>query len=229
MYLFDKNKETVFIYEANLNQDVAFRFRKAEMEKIDDASCFKFETSKIHKDLERVLDRNKNQVIDVPISQLEYDRRFLGGYHTIKTEEDDKKYLNQYYKGTYNDANIIRVHDYNSKRFSLSVIKYLLVNKKYHKHLNGDAFLEGVISIPQNLYFFELLQKGKFEYLDSADISKFLELFSFQEYPIDQIPLDLFDKFDCYGLGTDTKDNLMSQIQGTQKVIKTARKYGYIR
>lgn len=229
MYLFDKKGKNILVYEANLNQYAVTKFRRAEMKKVDDASCLKFETSKINKGLESFLDKRKNQVIDVPMSQLEYNKHLLGGYHTIKTEEDNKKYLNQYYAGMYNDANIIRVHDYDSKKLSLSVIKYLLVNKKYNKYLNGDISLDGVISIPQTLYIFELLQKGRFEYLDSVDISNLLDLFLFFEYPIDQIPLDLFNRLDCYGLGTATKDTLMKQAKGTQKVIKTARELGYIK
>lgn len=229
MYLFDKKGKTVLVYEANLNQYAATKFRRSEMKKVNGASCFKFEASKTNKKLESILSRNKNQVIDVPMSQLEYNKHLLGGYHTIKTEEDDKKYLNQYYAGMYNDANIIRVHDYDAEKLNLSIIKYLLVNKKYNKYLNGDISLDGVISVPQTLYVFELLRKGKFEYLDSVDISNLLDLFLFYKYPIDQIPLDLFNRLDCYGLGTATKDNLMKQAEGTQKVIKTAREFGYIR
>jgi len=229
MYLFDKKGNKVSIYDMSLDAEVAAQFRQKEIERTDEISCFKFTTSKMDKNLDSVLARMRNQVIDLPVSKLEHERRIFANYHLIKPDTKGEKALEQYYTGAYDDANIIRVHDYDSERLKLSIVKYLLVNKNYHEILCGEGYLDGVISIPETLYFFELLQKGKFEYLSAVDISKLIGLFQFYKDPIDEISLDRLDHLECYGLGTETRERLLGQVRGTQKVIRIARQQGRIK
>ena len=228
MYLFDKQGDNIWVYKADLNQDAVSRFRQEEMMKIKDTCCFEFEASKANKSLERALYKAQNKVIDIFISELEYEGKFFHNYHKIKSSLNAEMFLNGYYEGTHNNANIIRVHDYNREKLSLGIVKYLLINQNYFENFDGDICLKGIISIPETLYIFELLQKGRFDYLNSVDITSLLNLFSFCEKPIAKIPFDLLSKKNSGGLGDINQATLLKKVDGTQKVIKMARCHGYI-
>lgn len=229
MYLFEEKGKGVYVYKMDLDARTATMFRQQEMEKMDAVKCFKFETCKIDKNLDSIFEHRRNQVIDVPWSKLEYDKKFFANYHIIKPDDNSEQVLENYYNGLYNDANIIRVYDYDEKELKLKIIRYLLVNQGYRKILSGEGFLQGVISITKLLYLFELLQKGRFDCLDSIDISTLLGLFDICPTPVDEISLDGSEKLDYYGCGTETKDKLIEKAKDSQKVIQIARKQGRIR
>lgn len=228
MYLFDKKEKSVNVYKMELDPRTAAIFRQQEMTKIADIKCFKFETCKINKNLGIVFEHQRNQVIDVPLSKLQYDKKIFANYHSIKPGDNSEQVMDKYYNGLYNDANIVRVYDYDEAKLKLKIVRYFLVNQGYKKILSGEGFLNGVVSIPETLYFFELLQKGRFDCLDSIDISTLLGLFDICPTPVDEISLDSSEKLDYYGCGTTTKDKLIEKVNGSQKIVQIARKQGRI-
>jgi len=176
MYLYNRNKDKIEIYSMEPNDEKIEYYKHKEIAKIPTQQrVLRFETNLENSKLISKLNRDKGLILDVPKEEIDYckSKFLLYKFHEIRTQTLASSKLSEYYSlhDDGQNSNLIRVFEYNNKRFELEYLKYLLVLETYTRDdLNRKQSLNNVVNLTEDLYLLELLLRGKFELLNNKNI-----------------------------------------------------------
>lgn len=136
-----------------------------------------------------------------------------GIYHKFWNEENAYErncYLNQYYNGKYKNGRAAKVMD-------LNIMKYFLLRQIAYEHVLYDKDVNrGIIQIPESLYLLHLIETGNFSLLGNSDVSKQLELFSFNyEHEID---ISTIVKMNHNGMAPDCMARVLKKVENDRGI-----------
>ena len=201
MYLYEKDKNIVNVYELKEKRDKLFEFKRKEMEK--------------NKKIETVYSVFSNSDEDIRMFRdiREYDiNKFIKKYNTLFKHKNGLKLSeNHYFLENRNniDGLLYQLYcgDYDFYGYDVKklfdkdkndVKKYFLQTTseiKCHKpeHFNGESYqfeLPNILSIPESIYLLRLLIQQEFGKLVDKNIDEQLSLYDFNAIPIQKLDLD---------------------------------------
>lgn len=176
MYLIDKKKEIIQVYDLQINNDLAYNFRKKEMDKIENkiySTCLKKFSSFYSDDPFEKFNFNKvtPDIKDVFFYNSEDD------YNILKDSEEDEDVkedlLEETYKGQNNKKEVIKVNDNGT-------IKYYILAMNIYTYLRDDDCykMDGIIRITDKMYILKLIETGMINSVDSNQLKELLDLFT---------------------------------------------------
>lgn len=226
MYLYDKTKRTIDVYTMTSNNQKSADFKKSEMQKSIPAE-------------ERILKASTNdekelENIGQPISWSRLQRAAAGAFvetfwHNVNSyqmSDEEKirqaKLLNNYYNGNFIDKPVALIEDYNKETSRFEIIKYFLLTKSYAEN-NQEYIMDDIISVPESLYYLQLLEQGMFHKIADEDISRQLQTFDISDSPIKRISISELRKMYDVGLLPGCFEGIMQNVETTQKILRKIR------
>lgn len=201
MYLYEKDKNIVNVYELKEKRDRLFDFKRKEMEKNgkDGLVCSIF----------------SNNLCDINMFECasEYDMsKFINKSNKLVKHKTGLKLCdNHYFISNRNNINGLLYQlycgDYDFYGYEVKKIfdkdindikKYFLqttsdIKKHKLERFNGESFkyeLPNILSIPESIYLLKLLRQQKFYDLVDKNIYEQLSLYDFKDEPIKKLDLE---------------------------------------
>lgn len=245
MYIFDKNGENIDIYSITPNQE---KFEKYKRDCITEQiplgeRVWGIETN-INKNIINT-SQNYNKFgtlnpIDFFKDTIDFQNRKLlnNTYHKLikeyipKNEETNENYLSnvltQYINTVSIRRQLMRVFRHNEKYNEIKVDKYFVLPLRsefwtlYTTQNNGSTqikYIDGIVSIPKDLYMLELINQGYYELIDD-NITEQLSKFDISNNPIKTISLDELKALEEMGIASFACHNALQQIESSKRLIK---------
>lgn len=214
MYLYEKNKDKLYIYTFLSDSNKMYEYRVEQMEQIQkDKRIFRgitgigIENYEIFK-----LYENKFDIEIIPIENVN------GSYHRLESVilgDKSREFLySNYYFGNLNDNKIARVYDLNKLRY------FLLINSQYRYDFD-KKILDGILEIPESLYLLSLIEKEKFSLIKDKDISEQLNLFKLEQ--IKEIDLETIERMDNVGMVPGCYSNTIEKARNDAYILKLVK------
>jgi len=211
MYLYDKKKNKIDIYNLTSNDKKIYEYRIKQMKKIPRNEillrCFTNEKNDIHE----VFKIYENQ-LDTKIIPIE---KVDGFYHKLEPDSlASRSLIDSYYKGELKDKKIAKVQD-------LKKIRYLLLTKTEYTYYNSKKVLDGIIEIPESLYLLSLIENEKFSLID-GNINEQLSLFEFKKTK--QVDLETIQALDNLGIIPNCYSDIIKKTENDNHILKLIKK-----
>lgn len=245
MYLFNKDGGIVEIYSMKPNEE---KFEKYKRECMTEQIPLGERVWGIETDIkEDVITPNKNlnmfginRPIDLFNIDIDFKKRTLLGkeyHHLIKEyiSENNKtnecyleNVLTNYIRYTGKRRQLMRVFDYNDLSSIMKVENYFVIPLRsefwsfYTTEKDGlirKKYIDGIISIPKDLYLLELLNQGHFHLIDE-NVSEQITKFDISNNPIKTYSLEELKEMQDMGISVNAYDNTLEQIKSSEKVLK---------
>jgi len=231
MYLYEKDKNLILVYELKERRDKLFNFKRKEMEKNgkDGLVC-------------SILSNDINEIktfIDIPYFETS---DFITKTHSIFKHKKGLKLLeNNYFISNRNniDGLLYQLYcgDYDLYGYRVKKIydklpnkveKYLLQTTsdlKHHKleRFNGESYrfeLPNILSIPESIYLLKLLIEEEFYDIHDKNIDEQLSLYDFNDEPIKKLDLEtvqFMNKNYLTDNDFEIHDNILKKVRQLQK------------
>lgn len=223
MYLYEKNKDKVDVYELKEVRDKLFDFRRKEMEKLNK-----------HEILYRALSNEAHRINSFlecfPLTEdklITKENRFFIHKRGIKLENVNYFYENaiiidgliyQICNGRYNFVkNIGKLYDNcgELKKYFIFASSCAEINKRNIFKIDGEFYkyeLKNIVNIPESIYLLNLLLNEELEELLDKNIDEQLSLYDFNNVPINSLDIETVN-FTKPNIASLTNDGLeQSQI-----------------
>ncbi len=175
MYLIDKKKEIIQVYDLQINNDLAYNFRKKEMDKIKNK-------------VNSIRGKKISYYSDYPFDRFDFKKEtpdkkdvfFYNSeddYNVLKDSEEDEciKYdlLEETYNGKNNKKETIKVNDNGT-------VKYYILAMNIYTYLPDDDChkMDGIIRITDKMYNLKLIETGMINSVGSNQLKELLDLFT---------------------------------------------------
>jgi len=217
MYLYEKNKNSVNVYELKEKRDKLFDFKRKEMEK--------------NKKAELVYSVFSNSLDDIKMfsNTNEFDmNKFINKYHSVFKHKKGLKLseihyfvenrinidglLYQLYCGDYDyyGYNVTKLYNQDKKninKYFLQTTSEIITHKP--ERFNGESYqfeIPNIISIPESIYLLRLLIQQELGNVVDKNIDEQLSLYEFNNNPIKKLDLDTIRFIDSRYLTDKTLD-----------------------
>lgn len=237
MYLYDYNNGDILVYRMQPNLEKISEYRKDqtiyngiifEVNTNDKKAPFNFEELKTRPFTDFSLDDVCYKRLGIPFS-----------YHNIVEIDYDNnppcysiEPLRSYWDGGYDEAALVRIYNKNDKIKQLEFVRHLLINDDYDyvydSEKSREKCIDKIVGITEEAFILELLKRGHFSSIGSADISEQICLFDFSKNPITTISAEQFSLWECAGI-TERRENAYKKVDDSQKILKYARGQGLIK
>lgn len=229
MYLYQKQGETIDVYDFSAEHSNLVNYRMEQMKKIPQGKRVLYaETNSTS--LEPLFQEYIGQLNEIifDYEEADDDFRYCDGdingswYHKLRVETCDKdkckQLLQGYYQGELTDKEIARI------QYESRIRYYLLKNRLYVPDSYGKPLqiLSGIIEIPESLYLLQLLQQEKFSLIGDRDISEQLSLYNLSY--IDNIPISDMQRMDMCGITEDISAKVLIKAHNDAKVLSLINK-----
>lgn len=228
MYLYQKQGQTINVYNFNAEHSDLVNYRMEQMKKIPQGKRVLYaETNS--EPMEPLFQHYIGQLDQITFDYLEADDDIRYGdgdinarwYHKLKAEENKdtrKELLQRYYQGQLTDKDIAKI------QYESGIRYYLLKNRVYTPDIYDEQLkvLNGIIEIPESLYLLQLLQQGKFSLIGDKDISEQLSLYNLSY--VDNIHIEEMLKMDTCGITDDVSSKVLIKAHNDAKVLSLIKK-----
>lgn len=231
MYLYEKNKDKIDVYELKEIRDRLFDFRRKEMEKLGK-----------HKILYRAFSNDAHTIYSFlngfsldEINLITKQNKFFIHKKGIKLENINYFYDNtitidgliyQICNGKFDVVNTIgMIHNNDLIKYFIFAEPYTKINNKNIFKLDGEFYkykLTNIVNIPESVYLLHLLLNEEFEKLVDKNIDDQLSLYEFSNKPIDSLDVDTIN-FVKPGLaylndkGLEITQNILKKVRQINK------------
>lgn len=234
MFLYDKNKKSLDIYDFTASKEDLINYRITQMEQIPETErVFVAET---HIDqygdsplFEKYTGKTFNdKILSASYADNDSEKRKNSDayrrYHVLKNDNRSKinnKMLLDYYEGGHlTDRSVVKIQ-------YPEIIKYYLLKNARYDFAGLDEYgcnykMGDIIQLPESLYLLQLLEQGKFTSFNGKDISKQLELYTLAK--INEINLEEIQKMDACGITQDAYSNVIKKAENDTHILKLIKK-----
>lgn len=239
MFLYENNKNKIFIYECIESKEKAKEYRKKKMQEFSAHGLVLTATSfDTFKPLE-IKDDVQYKFLDVKdLYRLEYTnvlneeldltfpRRTI--VHGLEKEKDGsvrKRVLNAYYNSGFPDKKTVIV----TENGNLS--QTLLITDSYHRVASSTKTnrMKGIIHLPNELFLLQMLEQEQLSLIQNQDISEPLCAFDFNPEPIYCIEIDNLEKAILSNLVSGDIEQIMDKVDTTYKILQKVREVNSIK
>lgn len=232
MILYDKRDESLDIYELVAHKDELVKYRKKQMKQIpDNERIFVAETRVDPYGETPLLENYAGKITSGRVINAEYadnekrkENNAYGRYHVLKKNfqnlSDNNILLDSYYNGTLVNSGVIRIQ-------YLKAMKYFLISEKTYKYLGEydegkNYMMKNIIQLPESLYLLQLLEQGKFVFLNDKDISEQLALYTLSKK--DEISFSELQKMSLAEINKNDYLNIANKIDNDRHILKILKK-----
>ena len=201
MYLYEKDKNVVNVYELNERCVKLFDFKRKEMEQNgkDGLVCSIFSNNLCDINMfECASEYDMSKFINKPNKLVKHKTglKLCDNHYFISNRNNIDGLLYQLYCGDYDlyGYRVKKIYD----KLPNKVKKYLLQTTsdlKHHKleRFNGESYrleLPNILSIPESIYLLKLLRQQEFYDIHDKNIDAQLALYDFEDTPIQKLDLE---------------------------------------
>ena len=229
MYLYQKQGETINVYDFSAKDSVLTDYRMEQMKKIPQGKRVLYAETNC-KSMEPLFQHYIGQLDQITFDYLEADDDIRYGdgdinarwYHKLNVEKSNKdkckELLQRYYQGQLTNKDIARI------QYESGIRYYLLKNRVYTPDIYDEQLkiLNGIIEIPESLYLLQLLQQEKFSLIGDKDISEQLSLYNLSY--IENIHIEDMLKMDACGITDDISSKVLIKAHNDAKVLSLVKK-----
>ena len=227
MFLYDIKGKSLDVYEMSATQSDLIKYREEKIKEIPENKRIFVAETKISPYgtsplFERVDDGNTlcSTYADNK-NRIKYDVH--KHYHALETdkrsEKNNKKLINCYLNGDFKDSCVISV------QYKNQILKYYLLCSEHYMYFGeydgGKHYLmENIIQLSKTLFILQLIEKGRFDLLESAkaDYSEQLELYSLSK--INEVSIEELQKMDACGITENAYSKVISKADNDSHVLK---------
>ena len=230
MFLYDKKRKSLDVYDFTANKDDLVDYRMTQMEQIPeterifvaethvgpygDSPLFEGYTGKTFND----------QVLSASYADNDSEERKKGDayryYHVLRSDNISKRnneiLLDCYELGHLTDKSVVQI------QYS-EIMKYYLLKRTIYDFVVSDDYgkyykMEDIIQLPESLYLLQLLEQGRFTSLDGKDISQQLALYTLSK--INEVSMEELQKMDTCGITQDAYSRTIKKSKNDAHILK---------
>ena len=226
MYLYEKEKDKINVYELKELKDKLFEYRRKEMEKLNKHSIlYNFLSNDVHTmyslmqcdlDEKKLITKENKFFIHKNGVKLEnvyylYDNQiiidgllyqFCNGYYNLS-----EKLVN-----LYNGDDVVKHFVLTNNNIDIRKRKLLKIDGEFYKYK-----LSNLINIPETIYLLQLLINEEFEKIYDKNIDELLALYDFQDIPVNSLDINTINFINYSYKLTD------EELELNQNILKKVR------
>lgn len=216
--LFNRDGENIFIYKMIPDEGKISNFKRYEEERIlekDRVYCAK--TSLFNILEENEVDESK---LNTKIDGLRMGKgSYFHSFEPVGYTDYYKNLLENYYNGLYTDSRVVTILRYYGS-YRNKAIKYLLMTMDKYK----DGEINNIISIPESLYYMQMIEQGRFGSIYRDNIDTQLSFYTLSNEPVNQLTIYDLENLHKSLSSSEPFEKTLEQVDAMSKVYKRIKR-----
>lgn len=213
MYIYNKNKDKIEIYKVMPKDKEIYDYKKDLMNKINEEKRViateiytdPYFSQLFFEDYHSLAGEKFFKPNEVFFTDEGAYQRYQLEMESKLTKEEKAKLIDKLCHGEFINQTVFKI-DYGNK------LRYLLLTKnQYRAYLHNNRYLtmEGIIDIPEDIYFLQLIEAGKISKVEKQNFYDMLNLFDFSFE--NQVDIKYLENLNKYNLINNAYKNFIDE------------------